>query len=68
MQKGSPYPVFFGESLHFLVEEEVDGQGVAGAVGEDGTENLTVLVVHLLRHMQQNRLVDFLDVDPFHRK
>lgn len=61
---GSPYPVLFRESLHFFVEEEVDGQSVAGSVGEDSAENLTVLVVHLLRHMQQHRVVDFLDVDP----
>lgn len=37
---------------------------MAGAVGEDGAENLTVLVAHLLRHVHQHCLVDFLDVDP----
>lgn len=58
------YPVFFGKSFHFLVEEKVDSQSVTGAVGEDGAENLTVLVVHLLGHVHQHRLVDFLDVDP----
>lgn len=51
MGGGCPYPVLFGKSLHFLVQEEVDSQSVAGAVGEDSTENLTVLVVHFLRHM-----------------
>lgn len=58
------YPVFFGESLHFLVEEEVDSQSVAGAIGEDGAQNFTVLVAHLLRHMQQHCVVDFFNVDP----
>lgn len=62
------YPVFFGKSLHFLVEEEVHSQSVTGAVGEDGAENLAVLVVHLLRHVHQHCLVDFLDVDPEQKK
>lgn len=61
---GSPYPVLFGESFHFLVEEEVDSQSVAGAVGEDGAQHLTVLVAHLLCHMEQHGVVDFLNVDP----
>ncbi len=60
----SPYPVLFRKSLHFLVKQEVDGQRVAGSVGEDGAKHLAVLVAHLLRHMQQHRVVDFLDVDP----
>lgn len=64
VQQGSLYPILFRKSLHFLVEEEVDSQCVAGAVGEDGAENLTVLVVHLLRHMQQHCVVDFLNVNP----
>lgn len=59
-----PHPVLFGESLHFLVEEEVDGQSVTCTIGKDGAENLAVLVVHFLRHVHQHRVVDFLDVDP----
>lgn len=60
----APHPVLFRESLHFLVEEEVDGQSVASAVGEDGAQDLAVLVGHFLRHVQQHRVVDFLNVDP----
>ena len=62
------YPVLFRESLHFLVEEEVDGQSVAGTVSEDSAEDFAVLVVHLLRHVQQYGVVDLLNVDPSHRK
>lgn len=40
---------------------------MAGAVGEDSAQHLTVLVAHLLRHMQQYRVVYFLNVDPGHR-
>lgn len=59
-----PHPVFFGKSLHFLVEQKVNSQGVAGTVGQHGAQNLTVLVAHFLRHVQQHRVVNFLDVYP----
>lgn len=56
-------PILFGESLNFLVEKMVNSQSMAGTVGEDSTQHFTVLVPHLLRHMKQDGLVDFFDVN-----
>ena len=58
------HPVLLGESFHLVVEQEVDGECVAGAVGEDGAQHLTVLVAHPLGHVEQHCVVDLLDVDP----
>lgn len=41
---------------------------MAGTVSEDSAEDFAVLVVHLLRHVQQYCVVDLLNVDPSDRK
>lgn len=58
------YPVLFGKPLHLIVEQEVDGERVAGTVGEHCTQDLAVLVVHILSHVQQHHLVNLLDMNP----
>lgn len=58
------HPVFFGQPFHFLVKEEVDSKGMTGSVGEHSTEDFAVLVTHSFSHMQKNRVVDFLNMDP----
>lgn len=58
------HSVFFGQSFHFLVKEEVDGESVAGFVSEHSTKDFTVLVAHSLSHMKKYRVVDLLNMDP----
>ncbi len=58
------YPVLFWDSLHLVVEEEVHSQRVASFVSEHRAQNLTVFVAHFLCHVEQNRVVDLLNVDP----
>lgn len=37
---------------------------MAGSVSEHSTEDFTVLVGHSFSHMQKNRVVDLLNMDP----
>lgn len=61
---GGAHPEAGQVALQLLVEQEVDGQRVAGPVGEHGVDDIAVLVAQLLRHVQQDALAQVLQVDP----
>lgn len=63
-QRGSAHPEAGQVALQLLVEQEVDGQRVAGPVGEHGVDDIAVLVAQLLSHVQQDALAQVLQVDP----
>lgn len=51
-------------TLQLLVEQKVDGQRVAGPVGQHGVDDIAVLVAQLLGHVQQHALAQVLQVNP----
>lgn len=61
---GSAHPEAGQVALQLLVEQEVDGQRVAGSVGEHRVDDITVLVAQLLSHVQQDALAQVLQVNP----
>lgn len=60
----SAHPEAGQVALQLLVEQEVDGQCVAGPVGQHSVDDIAVLVAQLLGHVQQHALAEVLQVNP----
>lgn len=51
-------------ALQLLIQKEVDGKDVAGAVGEHGVDHVAVLVAQLLGHVQHHTRAQVLQGNP----